>query len=126
MADTVTSQILVDGYRNTIIKLTNFSDGTGESAVTKVTASSLSGAPDNLRIDKVWYDIQGMSVRLLWGASSDVDALILGQGQRELNFEPFGGIQNNAGAGKTGNIKFTTIGASANDSYTIVLWLRKT
>ena len=40
MADSVTSQTLLDGERLAIMKFTNISDGTGESAVTKVTAST--------------------------------------------------------------------------------------
>ena len=33
MADAVTSQTLVDGPRDLVMKFTNLSDGTGESAV---------------------------------------------------------------------------------------------
>ena len=36
MADTVTSQTIQDGEKKAILKFTNISDGTGESAVTKV------------------------------------------------------------------------------------------
>jgi hypothetical protein len=36
MADTVTSQTILDGERNCVMKFTNVSDGTGESAVAKV------------------------------------------------------------------------------------------
>jgi hypothetical protein len=125
MADTVTSQILVDGDRNAVIKLTNFSDGTGESSVLKVDVSALSGNPSSVRIDRVWYDIQGMTVRIQWDATTDVDALILGERQGNFSFSEIGGIQNNAGAGKTGDINLSTVGASLNDSYSIILWLRK-
>ena len=41
MADAVTSQTIVDGERNCIMKFTNVSDGTGESAVAKVDVSTL-------------------------------------------------------------------------------------
>ena len=36
MADTVASQTLADGPKTAVLKLTNISDGSGESAVTKV------------------------------------------------------------------------------------------
>ena len=36
MADTVTSQTILDGERNCVMKFTNVSDGTGESAVVKI------------------------------------------------------------------------------------------
>ena len=42
MADAVTTQIIQDGPRNAVIKFTNISDGTGESAVDKVIVGNLS------------------------------------------------------------------------------------
>ena len=42
MADAVTSQTIVDGDRNCIMKFTNVSDGTGKTAVAKVDVSALS------------------------------------------------------------------------------------
>ena len=41
MADAVTSQTLEDGPTHVAMKFTNVSDGTGESAVTKVDVSAL-------------------------------------------------------------------------------------
>ena len=41
MVDAVTSQTLLDNKTRLIMKFTNISDGTGESAVTKVTASNI-------------------------------------------------------------------------------------
>ena len=41
MADAVTSQTLVDHQTQAIILLTNISDGTGESLVTKVNVANL-------------------------------------------------------------------------------------
>ena len=41
MADAVTSQTLIDGPTHAVMKFTNVSDGTGESAVTKVDVSAL-------------------------------------------------------------------------------------
>ena len=42
-----------------------------------------------------------------------------------MDFSEFGGLKNTAGSGKTGDINLTTIGASNNDSYVIVLELLK-
>ena len=42
MADTVTSQTIQDDERQAVLKFTNVSDGTGESAVKKVDVSALS------------------------------------------------------------------------------------
>jgi hypothetical protein len=35
--------------------------------------------------------------------------------------EHLGGIPNNAGAGKTGNLAFSTVGASAGDAYSVII-----
>lgn len=125
MADAVTTQTIVDGARNTVIKLTNVSDGTGESAVLKADVSALLGAPSLVGIESVTYDIQGMTVTLLWDADTDVTALVLGPGIGALDFAWFGGVPNNGGAGVTGDIKLTTTGHSSGDTYTIILELKK-
>ena len=41
MADAVTSQTIQDGDRIAVMKFTNISDGSGESAVTMVEVSAL-------------------------------------------------------------------------------------
>ena len=41
MADAVTSQTLFDGDKHVVMKFTNISDGSGESAVKKVDVSEL-------------------------------------------------------------------------------------
>jgi len=129
LADAVTSQKIVDGQKNVVYALTNLSDGTGESAVLKVDVSGLSAGPRGavcagVRILRVHYSVFGMNVSLLWDADTDVKALVL-QGDGCLDFTEFGGIPNNAGAGKTGDLLLTTAGHSSNDTYSIVLELGK-
>lgn len=126
MADTVTSQTLVDGARNAVMKFTNQSDGTGESAVDKVTPSSLSGAPGTVTIKRIRFSTVGMGVLILWDATTDVLAwAIPADVDGEIDFSPFGGLENNAGSGKTGKIQFTTVGHSSGDAYSIVLEMTK-
>lgn len=125
MADVVTSQKLVDGARNAVFSFTSVSDGTGEAAVLKVDMATLLNTPASVRIDKIQYDCNAMAVQVLWDATADVVAAVLGPGQGVLDFSGVGGLQNNAGAGKTGNILFTTVGATLNDTYTIVLHMKK-
>jgi hypothetical protein len=43
-----------------------------------------------------------------------------------MDFSSFGGIPNNAGAGATGDVLFSTADASSGDMYTIVLECLKT
>jgi hypothetical protein len=126
MADAVATQILVDGPRNVVMKFTNVSDGTGESAVTKVDVSALQNAPIGVVIERIHFTSNGMQVNILWDADADVLAFSVAQDQTfTLDFNPFGGLTNNAGAGVTGDIKFTTVGAASGDSYTIILEMRK-
>lgn len=124
MADLVTSQTLIDGPRNVVMKFTNTSDGTGESAVLKVDVSTLSGAPARVTVKRVHYSVAGMVARLLWDATTDVTILDL-QGDGHFDAECFGGLWNNAGTGITGDIMLTTVGHTAGDSYSIILEMVK-
>ena len=128
MADSVTSQTLLDGSHLAVMKFTNISDGIGEAAVTKVTASSLAASPagkacTGVKIRKITSSIFGMGVNILWDATADVTAWVLAEGNFTVLFDP--SLPNNAGAGVTGNVQFTTIGATLNDTYSIILELEK-
>lgn len=129
MADAVTSQTIFDGERVAVMKFTNISDGTGETAVTKVDVSALnpssfSKACDGVTIEKVHYTIGGMAVSVLWDATTDVPALVLAPGQSTFDFTKIQ-LPNDAGTGKNGDVLFSTIGASAGDTYTIILEMVK-
>ena len=132
MADAVASQIIVDGSSFVAIKLTNISDGTGETAVTKVDVSALEAdsrtgqSCTDVNIERIWWQCIGMEVRILFDADTDVMAIELGENQSgNHDYSIFGGLTNNAGTGKTGDVKFTTVGASSGDTYTVILYLRK-
>jgi hypothetical protein len=137
MADAVTSQTLVDGDRTAVMKFTNISDGSGESAVAKVDVSALNSnthtgaACARVAITQIWYAISGMRISLLWNASTDVVALVLGGGvvleptMGHFDFRSFGGIKNNSGGGINGDINLTTLHHTSNDAYTIILEMTK-
>jgi hypothetical protein len=131
MADAVTSTTLVDSGRLAVIQFTNTSDGTGEAAVTKVDVSGLSSSSNGqactgVRLAKIVYSTFGMSVKLLWDATTDTICWDLNSDYTtDEDFTEFGGIANTAGTGKTGDINLTTTGASSGDSYVIVLTLIK-
>lgn len=132
MADAVTSQTILDGERLFIGKFTNISDGTGETTVVKIDVSALSAnaagnACNGVKINKIWAQTQGMSVDILWDATTDVLCESIPENQFYLmDYSSFGGLPNNAGAGKTGDVMFTTVGAAAGDRYTITLECIKT
>lgn len=128
MVDTVTTQTLLDGERLIIMKFTNLSDGTGEAGVNKIIPANLAPnsfgvACTDLKINQIWSTTTGMAVNLLWDATADVLAWTLPQ---DTNYwmkfgEHLGGIPNNAGTGKTGNLAFSTVGATNGDSYSIIV-----
>jgi len=130
MADAVTSQIIFDGTRTAVMKFTNISDGTGETGVLKVDVSALTSYQGQtctgVNIVNLDAITAGMGVNLLWDASTDVICYTVGADQFvSFDFNRFGGLSNNAGAGKTGDLLFTTVGASSGDRYTIVLEMVK-
>lgn len=136
MADAVTSQTLFDDGGHVVIHFTNISDGTGESAVTKVDASTLVGGASTTRyaVEKIAWSTVGMGFNLLWDADTDIVFFTTGNSnsQGEQDFTKGGtgpngvGIKNNAGTGVNGDIKLTTVGHTSGDAYNLTLWLRKT
>ena len=131
MADAVTSQTIIDRERNCVMKFTNVSDGTGESAVAKVDVSALASnsagiACSEVRVMRVSHAIVGMSVQLFLDATSNVLLMELAESSNgHMDFKDFGGLPNNAGSGKTGDIMFTTVGHSNTDFYWVVLEMTK-
>lgn len=132
MADAVTSQTILDGERLFIGKYTNISDGTGEAGVIKINVSDLSPnvyglACNGVKILRVYAQTYGMGVDILWDANTDVICeSIPADVMYKMCYEHFGGIPNNAGTGKTGDVLFSTVNASSGDRYTIILECIKT
>ena len=130
MADAVATQTILDGPKYAVLKFTNISDGTGESAVTKVDVSGLSTSADGstctgATIQKIWWQCIGMKVRLFFDATSDAFIIELGENQSgHHDYSEFGGLPNNASS-PTGDIDFTTVGHSSADTYTVTLKMRK-
>ena len=131
MADAVTSQTLFDGDKHVVMKFTNISDGTGESAVKKVDVSALESDINgntctSVAIEKIWWQCIGMKVRMFFDATSDAFIIELGENQSgHHDYTSFGGLTNPASSGVTGDIMFTTVGHSSADTYTIIMQVRK-
>jgi hypothetical protein len=130
MADVTTSQVIANGARNLIIKLTDVSDGTGLAGVKVVDAQSQAYAVGgqvpgrHLKIKRIVYDVHGMVVRLQWDATVPVDLATL-SGFGHLDFRRFQGLPNPQPVGATGSILLTTLGAAANSTFTIDLEMIK-
>ena len=130
MADTVATQILFQGDKVLVMKFTNASDGTGETNVKKVDVTTLTPYQGKscvaVQIDKIYGLTHGLEVRLLWEATANGTIMTVPQNiMQTMDFNEFGGLDNNTTTGKTGNILFTTLDASSGDSYTIILVMRK-
>lgn len=134
MANTLNTQILLDGPRNTVVKLQGILDTSDLTSTTVVNLSSLlptdgytNRTASSVRIDKIVYDVEdALEVRLSWDASTPVVIWdLVGRGKVDMRHE--GGLTNNAGAGKTGNILLQTQGWSTGAilSFTVVLDLVK-
>ena len=127
MADAVASQTIQDGERTAVLRFTNISDGTGESAVKKVdvsalTSNSLGQACTEVSIQRIYWATVGMSVQLDFDASTNV---LAADSTGDEYYDNFTAIPNNAGSGKTGDIDLTTTGHSSGDTYMIILELIK-
>jgi hypothetical protein len=147
MANSFTYQVIKDTTEHAVIKLTASFDGSGQEANNaRITANSLYGALNantnpglltsggsalsyyGLALNRLWYDCgAGGDVQLYWNASTPVPLIIMnGNGE----FDGMGNwttIPNNAkgAAGCNGDIGIVTRGMAANDSYTIIVELRK-
>jgi len=138
MADTVTSQTLKDSATAWAVKLTNISDGTGESGVVKVSANTLvasdGGSTQRLSINKLFWNVskgtsslQDPRVTLTWRGTSNTTIVTLsGSGTLDLTTGLQAPLINNAGAGANGDILLTTTGFTASSGYTLILEGKKT
>ena len=130
MADTVTTQTIADtsGVKF-VVKMTNLSDGTGETLVKKVDASELTFMSEdgNRKISKIWYSINTANnksaVELLWdGATNATATLLSGNGYWDLR--PAGNeIPNNATT-PTGDVLLSTKNFASGDNYTLIVEFR--
>lgn len=125
MANVTSTQIIIDGPRNVVVKAMGTLDTSDVTGLVIINAAALLLVPPKLKIMKINYTISdGMNVRLDWDATTDVPAITL-SGQDHIKFDKFGGLVNNAGAGRTGNILLSTLGWSGVKTYSLTLEMRK-
>lgn len=128
MVDTVNTQVVFDGQRRYVVHLTNESDGTGESAVTKVDISTLTnGAGDTATystVDLIEYSVWGFNyVALEWNATTNDEIAVL-FGQSVNDWVAHGGKTDPQSSGSTGDIVLTTDGGADGSGYDISIHLR--
>ena len=136
MADAVTSQTIEDGGKNLVMKFTNISDGTGESAVAKIDVSALNTEPSTgascsrVVLQRIWFSNIGMGFKLYWNATTN---MFICQAPKDWSDTwdftdssiTLPGIPNNAGDGVNGDLLLTTNDHSSGDTYSIVVWALK-
>ena len=130
MADTVSTQTLTDttGVKFAV-KMTNYSDGTGETLVKKVDASATTFMTEdgNRKISKIFYSINTANpksaVELIWDCTENATAVLLsGQGFWDLRADG-NEIVNNATT-PTGDVLLSTKNFALGDNYTILVVFR--
>tara|TARA_R110000824_G_scaffold123219_1_gene280872 strand:+ start:46226 stop:46645 length:420 start_codon:yes stop_codon:yes gene_type:complete len=136
MADAVTSQTIVDGGKNLVLKITNISDGTGETEVAKVDVSALENDPitgnacSRIVLQRIWFSNVGMGFKLFWNADTNV---FITQAPKDWtdtwDFTDSSivlpGIPNNAGTGVNGDLLLTTNDHTNGDTYSVIIWALK-
>ena len=130
MADIVSTQVLSDtsGVKY-VAKMTNISDGSGESLVKKIDASTTTfmTADGNRKIAKIWWSVNttksNASVELVWDGETNATAMLLnGQGYWDLRTAG-NEIINNATT-PTGDVLLSTRDFVVGDNYTILVEFR--
>lgn len=126
MGVSTTTQVLNDGARNLIVHWTGISDGAGgqESAAVKVDVSELAVPCSEVKIKRISGSVEFGIVELFWDALTPTKFAEL-SGTVDLDYCKSGGMVNNAGGGKTGDLLLSTVGFEANSTYNLHLEMVK-
>jgi hypothetical protein len=148
MANSFTYQVIKDTTEHVVIKLTGSFDGTGqESNTIRIQANTLYGALDSskgnllvsaantgalsyygLSLNRLWYDCAaGGDVQLFWNAATPATLIAMNGNGEYDGMGNWTTIPNNTAgtSGSKGDIGIVTRGMAANDSYTMVIEMRK-
>ena len=123
MANTITTKVIANGPRNLILGVHISGDASGEETATLLVDVSSYGATE-AKLMSAQSNLQGFSAVLSWDATADVEAVTLLDGASFYDWSKHGGLINNSGAGKTGDIRVTTVGLGAEDG-SIILEMKK-
>ena len=130
MADAVSTQTIADtsGVKY-VSKLTNISDGTGETLINKVDSSELTFMTEdgNRTIARVYWSVNTANsksaVELVWDGVTNATALVL-SGQGFMDFRTDGNSIPNNSTTPTGDVLLSTKNFASGDNYTIVVEFR--
>lgn len=131
MANSTTTQVVLDGSRNAIIKFEGVLDTSDLASTVVVDPAQLTGIDNTLsrkatgfRIKQITFNVEdGLSLNLFWDGATPARIEEL-TGREDSSFECFGGLTNNA-VTPNGKITATTEGWSGIKSFAIVIELLK-
>jgi hypothetical protein len=128
MADTVTTKVISAGPKYATVRLTCVSDGTGESAVTKINLANYilgdGSVPTRCALVEAQWSVQGFSsVRLAWATTTPttIDVFAAGNGFRDYSLDGVLTAPDPVAAGGSDNVTLTSVGASATATYDFML-----
>lgn len=124
MANTITTQALVNGSKNLVLKVDIAGDGSGDESATLLVDASAYNA-SQLTLMGVHGFLVNFTCDLLWDATANVRILRIPDYDVSQDFTHFGGVWNNAGTGKTGDVLLTTTGLGNNEVGTLILEFQK-
>lgn len=136
-ANTITNHTQFQGSRDVAVYFTLACNGDQETGTTIYSSSSIAtaiGLPDSMqsRILAIKAVVASGAtapppvVTLLWKATTNVLAACLSSdAPLKVDFREFGGLLNQGGAGKTGDILITTTGLLTGDAILIELIIRR-
>jgi len=135
MANIVTTEVILDGPRNAVIKVTGVLDTSDLASTTVIDPATLTGIDlsgtvkaAKFRVKELNYNVEDLlAVYLTWEATTPVvfERLV---GRGKIESKRYGGLTNTAAvAGRTGKLLMTTQGwvAAAILSFTLVFEIVK-
>ena len=125
MPNTVSSNIVLSGAKNAAVEVQILGDGSGEQTATVIVDSSALNSVGEYKLLDVQANLIGVTAELLWDATANVHALYLSDGASFREWYATGGLTNEGGAGKTGDILITTVGLGSGDKISMTLRLRR-
>ena len=118
----VTTQILNDGPRNHVVHLDIDAANTNAVVVDTSAWSQASEYPE-CKVTRIQWSLTGGGAQLLWNATANIEFFECTAGEGDQCYQDIGGIINNAGAGKDGDILLTNAAGVTEGS--ITLWCQK-
>ena len=126
MANSIVTEVVEDGVRNFVVKVTGILDTSDQPMTTIVKPSDCAQfVPKKFRIDHIDFTISDqLEIQLYWDAPTPTLILPMA-GRNKFNYPDVGGLQNTAYM-PTGAINLLTSGyVNGTQVFSMLLWLVK-